>query len=80
MTTVTHLPFHPNPADEAVLGHEVDDLLLSLRGLVLVRDLLTERGASADEIEEHSREADRVRARLAAMLGGGAAPLQDAVA
>ena len=28
---------------DVLLGHEVDDLLLRLRGLVLVRDLLAER-------------------------------------
>ena len=80
MTTVTHLPFPSTPADDVVLGHEIDDLLLSLRGLVLVRDLLTERGATADEIDQHSREADRVRARLAELLGGGTPPLQGAAA
>lgn len=79
MTTVTHLPFHPNPADDVVLGHEIDDLLLSLRGLVLVRDLLAERGATLEEIEQHSREADRVRARLAELIGGGA-PFEPAAA
>ena len=80
MTTVTHLPFPTNPADEVVLRPEVDDLLLSLRGLVLVRDLLAERGASAEEIDQHSREADRVRAQLAALIGGDTAPLAGAAA
>jgi len=53
---------------------EVDDLLLSLKGLVLVRALLTERGASAAELREHSDEIERLRARLAALVreGGGA--------
>lgn len=55
---------------EVLLGREIDDLLLRLRGLVLVRDLLAQRGATAAEIDEHSREADRVRARLAALIGG----------
>jgi hypothetical protein len=77
--TVTTLPTHTNSADDVVLGHEIDELLLSLRGLVLVRDLLAERGASADEIEQHSREADRVRTRLATLIGG-AAPMQPAAA
>ena len=56
---------------DVLLGREVDDLLLRLRGLVLVRDLLAERGATAAEVAEHAREADRVRARLAALIGGG---------
>lgn len=77
-----NLSYLPNPShrdDDVLLDHEIDDLLLSLRGLVLVRDLLVERGATADEIDQHSREADRVRARLAALIGGGT-PLEPAAA
>ena len=44
-----------------------------------MRDLLAERGASPEEIDQHSREADRVRARLAALIGGGS-PLAPAAA
>lgn len=55
---------------EVLLGREIDDLLLRLRGLVLVRDLLEQRGATSAEVDEHTREADRVRARLAALIGG----------
>ena len=53
---------------------EVDDLLLSLKGLVLVRALLAERGASAAELREHGDEIERLRARLALVVreGGGA--------
>ena len=54
---------------EVLLGREIDDLLLRLRGLVLVRDLLAQRGATAAEIDEHSREAERVRAYIAERLG-----------
>jgi hypothetical protein len=68
--TMTYLPSHSDDRD-MVLGREVDDLLLRLRGLVLVRDLLAQRGATPAEIDEHAREADRVRARLAALIGGG---------
>ena len=57
---------------DVLLGREIDDLLLRLRGLVLVRDLLEQRGATAAEVDEHAREADRVRARLAALIGGDA--------
>jgi hypothetical protein len=80
MMNLSYLPNPSNRDDDVVLDHEIDDLLLSLRGLVLVRDLLVERGATADEIDQHSREADRVRARLAAMIGGGGAPLEPAAA
>ena len=53
---------------------EVDDLLLSLKGLVLVRALLAERGASVAELREHGDEIERLRARLALVVreGGGA--------
>ena len=67
--TMMHIPSHPGDRD-VLLGHEIDDLLLRLRGLVLVRELLAERGATAAEIDEHAREADRVRMRLAALIGG----------
>lgn len=61
----------PGSGDRDVqLGREIDDLLLRLRGLVLVRDLLEQRGATAAEVDEHAREADRVRARLATLIGG----------
>ena len=57
--------------DEAtLLGNEIDDLLLQARGLLLVRDLLIERGASEHEIEAHTTELDRVRGRLAELIGG----------
>jgi hypothetical protein len=55
---------------------EVDDLLLRIKGLVLVRGLLEERGASLEEIREHAREIDRLGAELADLVretGGGAA-------
>jgi hypothetical protein len=68
--TLTHLPGGSGDR-EILLGREIDDLLLRLRGLVLVRDLLAQRGASTAEIDEHAREADRVRMQLAALIGGG---------
>ena len=70
MTTMT--PGLPVEHD-VVLDRKIDDLLLRLRGLVLVRDLLAERGAPAEDVESHSREADRLRAKLARLIGGGAA-------
>jgi len=53
-----------------LLDRTIDDLLLRLRGLVLVRGVLEQRGASAAELEAHAREADRVRATLARLIGG----------
>jgi hypothetical protein len=67
--TMMHFPSHADDRD-VLLGREIDDLLLRLRGLVLVRDLLAERGATVAEIDEHAREADRVRMQLAALIGG----------
>jgi hypothetical protein len=57
------------PAPDAVLDPRIDDLLLRLRGLVLVGGVLEARGASSAEVEEHAREADRVRAELARLIG-----------
>jgi hypothetical protein len=52
-----------------LLDSTIDDLLLHLRGLVLVGKVLEQRGASAAEVDEHAREADRVRAELARLIG-----------
>jgi hypothetical protein len=43
----------------------LDDVVLGLKGLVHVRALLEDRGASAAELEEHTAEIERLRARLA---------------
>jgi hypothetical protein len=54
---------------------ELNDLVLHLKGLVLVRGLLEARGASTEEIREHSDEIERVGERLAQLgrtEGGGA--------
>jgi hypothetical protein len=53
----------------ALLGTEIDDLLLQARGLLLVRDLLAERGASQHEIDAHTDELERVRQELAERIG-----------
>ena len=52
-----------------------EDLELQLKGLVLVRAILDWRGASDADLEKHSSEIRRVRARLAAIHGaeGGGA-------
>jgi hypothetical protein len=47
---------------------EVDDRLLHLKGLILVRGLLERRGASGAELLEHSAEIARVRAELAQLV------------
>ena len=44
---------------------ELDELVLRLKGLVLVRALLEERGASQEEVAAHSEEIARVRSQLA---------------
>jgi hypothetical protein len=60
-----------------VMERELNDLVLQLKGLVLVRALLESRGASSEELDAHSDEIARVRARLARLArvlgaGGGA--------
>ena len=44
---------------------EIDDLVLHLKGLVLVRELLERRGADAGDIQAHDDEIERARERLA---------------
>jgi hypothetical protein len=44
---------------------EIDELVLHLKGLVLVRELLRRRGAGAVEIDAHDAEIERVREQLA---------------
>jgi hypothetical protein len=58
--------------NDIVLSRELDDLLLDVRGLVLVRELLAERGATSAELAAHTDELDRRRRRLAAMIDGQA--------
>jgi hypothetical protein len=58
----------------ALLDRQIDDLLLELRGLALVRDILIERGASSGEIAAHGRELERGRARLAELIRGPGGP------
>jgi hypothetical protein len=56
----------------ALLDRQINDLLLHMRGLAVVRDLLAQRGASDAEIEAHSRELESVRHRLTDLIGGAA--------
>jgi len=46
-------------------GREIDDLLLDIKGLVLVREILKQRGASHAELEAHTAELERLKDRLA---------------
>jgi len=47
---------------------ELDDLVLHLKGLVLVRRLREQRGADADELLMYRAEIDRVREQLANLV------------
>jgi hypothetical protein len=53
---------------------ELDDLVLDLKGLVLVRNLREERGADADELAMFGEAIDRVRDRLAELVKTGRRP------
>ena len=72
MTDVT--PIDATDRD-VLLAPEIDDLLLRVRGLVLVRDLLAERGATPAEVDAHTDEIERARQRLAVIIGGGEEPV-----
>jgi len=49
---------------------ELDDLVLHLKGLVLVRRLREQRGAAAEELLMYRAEIDRVREQLAGLVRG----------
>ena len=57
---------------------QLDDLVLHLKGLVLVRDLRRDAGADADELTRFDAEIARVRARLAELLLGSRGSLSAA--
>ena len=50
----------------------LDDLVLHLKGLVLVRKLREHRGADEGELEMYAAEIERVRKHLADLVGGAA--------
>ena len=50
---------------------EVDDLVLRLKGLVLVRRFREQRGADASELVMYGTEIDRVREQLANLVKTG---------
>ena len=47
---------------------ELDDLVMHLKGLVMVRRLREESGAGSDELGMFSAETDTVRNRLATLV------------
>ena len=57
---------------------ELDELVLYLKGLVLVRDLRRGRGADGRELDMYRNEIERTRERLAALARAHAngAPLE----
>ena len=50
---------------------KLDDLVLHLKGLVLVRELRERRGADEGELLMYGVEIDRVRYRLARLVRSG---------
>jgi hypothetical protein len=70
MTNVTHIKHTDR---NVLLARKIDDELLRVRGLVLVRDLLAKRGATAAEVEAHTDELERARHDLALIIGGARA-------
>jgi len=55
---------HP-ASDEELLSRDLDGLLLHLRGLILVRQLLAQRGATQTELDTHSGQIHQLRERPA---------------
>ena len=51
---------------------ELDDRVLHLKGLVLVRKVQETRGAGHDELRMYGAEIERVRDRLAELVRAGA--------
>jgi hypothetical protein len=47
---------------------ELDELVLHLKGLVLVRKVQERRGAGTDELHMYATEIERVRDRLAELV------------
>ena len=59
-----------NTDTPSLLNREIDDLLLHMRGLAVVRDILSSRGASSAEISAHTDELESVRSRLTELISG----------
>jgi len=67
--TATALSGTAQIEDAVILEHDIDELLLQARGLVLVREILARRGASRAELDAHTEELARVRRKLAETIG-----------
>lgn len=52
---------------------QLDDLVLHLKGLVLVRKFRERNGADTQELDMYGAEIDRVRSRLADFVRSGSA-------
>jgi hypothetical protein len=50
---------------------DLDDLILNLKGLVLVRDIRSQASAADDELALYDAEIARVRERLAEIVRNG---------
>ena len=50
---------------------QLDDLVVQLKGLVLVRKVREQRGADTEELTMYGAEIDRVRDRLAELMQTG---------
>jgi hypothetical protein len=68
MTTAVH-PASPR-------FHELDDLVLQLKGLVLVRDLRRQAASDDEELRMYEEEIRRVRDLLAALVKDGRTALR----
>lgn len=52
----------------AQLNAEIEQLLIEVRGLALVKGLLKRRGVTRAELEAHAAEIERTRGRLAELV------------
>jgi len=66
MTTTALL----NADTPVLLNREIDDLLLEVRGLAVVRDILASRGATSAEITAHTQALESARSRLTDLISG----------
>jgi triphosphoribosyl-dephospho-CoA synthetase len=66
----------PSPSEEyrPNTDHEIDGVLLHIKGLIFARALLEQRGASESELAEHAAELQRERRRLAELVRDACRP------
>jgi triphosphoribosyl-dephospho-CoA synthetase len=65
-----------SPSQECLqeTDHEIEGVLLHIKGLIFARALLEQRGASESELAEHAAEIQRERRRLAELVRPGPRP------